>query len=165
MVIKGAIIRGLRLHVLIDFLKRSLSFKELTMKQLQLSTRPFHTISAPVDFDFTSFGQSKSCLTESKRLGQRNDFTLPLVDHNTGHLKPLNNNSGDSFKFFDIRQNDIVIIHIVPSTVNPKLAFDKVINVAGQRYHLLLAWFNTKRHSPARYSTRRFRNNQIRKRS
>lgn len=102
MVIKGAIIRSLRLHKLIDFLKRSLPFKELTMEQLQFSTRPLHTISASVDFDFTSFGQSKSRLTEPKRLCQRNDFTLPLIDHNAYHLKALNNNSGNSFKLFDI---------------------------------------------------------------
>lgn len=72
------------------------------MEQLQFSTRPFYTVSAPVDFDFASLSQSKSRLTKSEWLCKRNDFSLSLVDQNAGHLKALNDDSGNSFEFFNI---------------------------------------------------------------
>lgn len=40
------------------------------MEQLQFSTRPFYTVSAPVDFDFASLSQSKSRLTKNVIVGR-----------------------------------------------------------------------------------------------
>jgi hypothetical protein len=39
---------------------------------------------------------------------------------------------------FHIRQNQIVIVHVMPKTVNPGLTFDPVIHGAWQRHHFLL---------------------------
>ena len=82
------------------------------MEQLQFSTRPFYTISASVDFDFSSLSQSKSRLTEPERLRQGDNFALPLVDQDASHFKALNDDSGNSFEFFNIWQDDIIVIHI-----------------------------------------------------
>ena len=61
---------------------------------------------------------------------------------------------GQFFKLFNIRQDDIVIIHIVPHALYALLALEPVVHSAGQGHHFLLAGFHPQGHTPIRRGAR-----------
>lgn len=138
MVIEVPVICALAFHVLFNIKEGSLSLFEFSVKQLQLSPCPFHTIPVPIHLDFSGFGQSEFCLTEPKRLCKGDDFTFFLVHTDSSGFKPPYYFMPKFLQFFHIGQDHIVIIHVMTGTVNTGLTFDPVINSAGHRNHFLL---------------------------
>ena len=138
MVIEVPVVGALAFHILFNIGEFPFSFYELPVKQLQFSSCPFHTIPASIHLDFPGFCQCESCLAEPERLCQGDDLTFPLVHSNSKGFKPPNNFMPKFLQGFHIGQNHIVIIHVMPETVNPCLTFDPVIHGAGISLHAVL---------------------------
>ncbi len=118
----------------------------------------------PFTLIFSCLSQSKSCLTKLEWFCERDDFTLSLIHGDSRRLKPAHNESGNFLQLFNVRHDNIVVIHIMAGTVNPELTLNKVVDCAWKRNHLLLAWLYSKRHSSTWAGTRRIRHNEIRQR-
>ena len=137
-VIEVPVVCALAFHILFNIGEKPLSFFELTVEQLQFSPCSFYTVPASIHLDLSGFRQRESCFAEPERLCQGNDFAFPLVHSNSSGFKPPNNFMPKFLQGFYIGQNQIVIVHVMPKTVNPGLTFDPVIYCAWQSNHFLL---------------------------
>ena len=88
MVIKIFIVGFLAVHILRHLLQGTFPGQPFPMEQLQLPPGAYHTITATIDFDFSSLGQGKTSLAPAERLRQRDDLAFFLVDRDTADFKP-----------------------------------------------------------------------------
>lgn len=137
-VIEVPVIGALAFHILFNISELPLFFYELPVKQFQFSSCPFHTIPASIHLDFSGFRQRESCFAEPEGLCQGDDLAFSFVHSNSKGFKPSNNFMPKFLQGFHIGQNQIVIVHVMPETVNPGLTFDPVIHGAWQCHHFLL---------------------------
>lgn len=138
MVIELSIIPALRLHILCGIRNGPAACGNLFLEHLELSSASLHPIAATVSLHRSVFLEGKTNLAKSKRLSKRDDFALSLVDPYSDSLETADNFSGNLLQLFNIRENDVVIIHIMPSYMDARLALYPVIDAAWEGYHFLL---------------------------
>ena len=107
MVIKIFIVGFLAVHILRYLLQGTFPCKPFPMEQLQLPPGAYHTITATIDFDFSSLGQGKTSLAPAERLCQRDDLAFLLVDRDAADFKLAHDSAAQLFQIFDIRENDV----------------------------------------------------------
>ena len=138
MIIKVPIIGTLTFHVLFNFGKGAFPVRKFFVEQLQLSPCPFDPVPAPVDFYLSGFCQGKLGLAEAEGFCQGDHFAFSFVHSDPLGFKPPYNFVAHQLCFFNRGENQKVIIHVMPITVNTGLAFDPMVNGAWQGNHFLL---------------------------
>lgn len=153
MVIETAVVGSLGLHILSNFRKGTSAGGNLPLEKLQLSAAPLHPITTPIPLDGPTLSQGEADLAEAEGLGEGDYLAFPLIHPNAHCLKTTHNLAGEFLQFFNIRQDDIVIIHVVGCNMHPSLAFYPVIHGARKGHHLLLGWLHTQWHTASRGRT------------
>ena len=161
MVIETAVVGPLRLHIFGGLSKGAPPCGDLPLEKFQLPAAPLHPITTPIPLDGPTLSQGEAELAEAEGLGEGDYLTFPLIHPDTHCLKTTHNLAGEFLQFFNIRQDDIVIIHVVGSYMHPSLAFYPVIHGARKGHHLLLGWLHTQWHPPSRGRTGGARNDGI----
>ena len=150
MVVENAVVGGLALHELLRIGERTLTRLKLLIEHLQFAPCSLHTVSASVDRDFASRTEREPGFAEAEGLREGNDFALPFVHSDAECFKPAHHLPNYCFQLLNIRHDDVVVIHIVTGTMDTHLAFQPVIDRAGQSHHLLLRRLHTQGHPPLR---------------
>lgn len=145
MIVEVPVIGALALHVLFYVKEGSFSLFELSVKQLQLSPCPFHSIPASIHLDLAGFGKCEPGLAEPEWLCKRDHLTLSLVHSDSSGFKAPYNFMAHQLCFIHRGKESIVIIHVMTGAMNMGLTLDPLVNLAGQGHHFLLGRLHTQR--------------------
>ena len=148
MVIKAAVIGPLGLHILSSFSNGTAAGGYLSLEKFQLLAAPLHPVAASIPLDGSALGQREADLAEAEGFGEGDYLAFPLIHPDAHGLKQAHNLSGDLFQPLDVRQDNVVIIHVVGGAVDPGLALYPVVHGAREGHHLLLGWLHAQRHPP-----------------
>lgn len=113
MVVKVSVIGTLGLHELCGVSQCAPAGGNLSLEEFQLPAAPLDTVPAAVLPHVAALRQGIAHLAEPEGLGKRNDLALPLVHPYSHGLKPSHHLPGQLLQRLDVRQNDIVIVHVV----------------------------------------------------
>lgn len=138
MVIETAVVGPLRLHIFGGLSKGAPPCGDLPLEKFQLPAAPLHPITAAIPFDGSALSQGEADLTEAEGLRKGDNFALALVYPDTQGLEAAHYLAGQLLQLLDVREGDIIIVHVVTSHMDPGLALYPVVHAAGQGHHLLL---------------------------
>ena len=97
--------------------------------------------------DATGFGKLELCFAELEGLRKRLDARFREADLQPDALRLFNELCEHVVRIAVGRNEDRIVVHVVPCAFQMKLAFQKIVNRRRQRDHLHLADLNTERQS------------------
>lgn len=110
MIVEVPVIGALALHVLFYVKEGSFSLFELSVKQLQFSPCPFHSIPASIHLDLAGFGKCEPGFAEPERLCKRDHLTLALVHSDSSGFKTPYNFMAHQLCFIHRGKESIVLL-------------------------------------------------------
>ena len=142
------------MHELGDIGQCAPSGGNLSLEKFELPSAPLDAVPATIFLDVTALRHGVAHLAETEGLGERDNLAFLLVYPNAHSLKPAHNLPGQLLQFLNVRQDDVVIIHVMAGHMDAGLALDPVVNAAGERNHFLLGRFHAERHPTPRHRAR-----------